>query len=88
MFVFYLKKAGGKERERVTQKISISRLFSEAIQELSMGTGNCLQRGPVGRIYFSLLTYYACSIRDIREIGVSEKQFGLKLALARHLCRR
>lgn len=54
-----------------------------------MGTGNCLQRGPVGGIYFSLLTYYACSIGDIREIGVSEKQFGLKpLALARRLCRR
>ena len=54
-----------------------------------MGTGNCLQRGPVGRIYFFLLTYYACSVRDIREIGVSEKQFGLKpLALARRLCRR
>ena len=30
-----------------------------------MGTGNCPQRGPVGRVYFFLLTYYACSIRDI-----------------------
>lgn len=43
-----------------------------------MGTDNCPQRGPVGRIYFFLLTYYACSIRDIRETGVSGKRFGLQ----------
>lgn len=62
-------------------KISTSRLiFFEAMQELMMKAGNCLQRSPVGRIFSfkKNLIYHAFSIRESCETRVSQRQFGLQ----------
>ena len=62
-----------KKREEGNRKFpQVDYYFFEAMQELRMGAGNCLQRSPVGRIYFfSFLAYYVCSTRGLCETGVS-----------------